>query len=237
MGSTDIAAVVLFAALANAVICGAQEVGFVDLTQVEARVDLRHPVSESRASSMSTIGQTKPCFGRVDDAGALRTTLVSLDRSHYQIGDEPVFEVTVENVGARPLKIPFSPHLADLQPKDPSQKFSYRRLDITLWVAAGEQWTGNTGGSVALYGSDGRPGTMLTLNPGEWVRIVGRGDLELPMDGMGPTRTIDHLFAQSALDKVEVLMTPTAAASVSREICLAQTHGQSLSIVLVTTTE
>jgi hypothetical protein len=54
----------------------------------------------------------------------LRGTLVSLD-TDYHIGDEPRFEVTIENAGSSPLRVLFSPHLADLQPQDPAQKFAY----------------------------------------------------------------------------------------------------------------
>jgi hypothetical protein len=50
------------------------------------------------------------------DAGALRTTLVWLDRDEYAVGDHQKFEVRIENVGAVPVEMPFSPHLADLQP-------------------------------------------------------------------------------------------------------------------------
>src|SRR6516165_3985874 len=78
------------------------------------------------------IQETHGCFDSTKNAGTLRTALVSLDRTHYQIGDEPVFEVTVENVGSAPLRIPFSPHEAGLQPEDPAQKFAYSELHVVL---------------------------------------------------------------------------------------------------------
>src|SRR5580704_16242277 len=76
--------------------CRAQEVATVDLTKVAARLDLRRP----KATSPVTDGyhgtqDTRMCSDARRNAGALRTSLVSLDRTHYQASDEPRFEVTV----------------------------------------------------------------------------------------------------------------------------------------------
>ena len=113
--------------------CLAQEVGFVDLTQIVARTELRHPAPRNDEATDRRGGD-----GIVDrshdycdvpnapkDVGALRTTLVWLDRDEYAVGDHQKFEVRIENVGSVPVEMPFSPHLADLQPVDASQKFGY----------------------------------------------------------------------------------------------------------------
>jgi hypothetical protein len=67
--------------------------------------------------------------------GALQATLQSMNRTHYRLADEPIFEFKVQNVGSTLIEIPFSPHLADLQPSDPGQKFSVKHLAIS-WVIA-----------------------------------------------------------------------------------------------------
>jgi len=215
----------------------AQEVASLDLTAIEARTDLRRPRATSTAKvAPSSINSYHPCYESTHYAGALRTTLVSLDSTHYEVGDEPKFEVTVENVGTAPIKIPFSPHLADLQPKDATQKFAYNELRLELWIAAGEDWRADTGGSVALYGSDDHTGTMLTLKPGEFVRIIGMGYLALPPDGMqvpGGINSVDHIEAVATLHRGEILLTATAEATVDREICLDITKGQSVHIDLI----
>jgi len=214
----------------------AQEVAFLDLTTIEARTDLRSPEATSTVTGpRGSIHSEAPCYDSTHYAGAVRTKLVSLDSTHYEVGDEPKFEVTVENVGTAPVKIPFSPHLADLQPKDATQKFAYNELRLELWIAAGEDWRANTGGSVSLYGTDDRMGTMLTLSPGESVRIIGMGYIALPPDGMevpGGINSIDHIEAVATLHRREILLTATAEATVDREICLDITKGQSVQINL-----
>lgn len=210
----------------------------MDLTKVTARVELRRPKQIStEGKGWGGIERYEPCLGSANPAGSLRTTLVSLDRTHYQVGDESRFEVTVENVGSAPLKIPFSPHLADLQPEDPAQKFAYSELQLAVWIAAGAEWSTNTGGRVTLYGDDDHPGTMMQLNPGEWVQIIGKGKFELPYDGgvldrIRSGHSADHVYAQASLYGVESLVTPSAVATVGREVCLAQTRGQGAPIQL-----
>jgi hypothetical protein len=229
-------AIVLAIALTLLSTCHAQEVASVDLTKVTARVELRRPKQIStEGKGWGGIERYEPCLGSANPAGSLRTTLVSLDRTHYQVGDESRFEVTVENVGSAPLKIPFSPHLADLQPEDPAQKFAYSELQLAVWIAAGAEWSTNTGGRVTLYGDDDHPGTMMQLNPGEWVQIIGKGKFELPYDGgldLIRSAQADHVYAQASLYRVESLVTPSAGATVGREVCLAQTRGQGAPIQL-----
>jgi hypothetical protein len=208
----------------------------LDLTKVAARVDLRRPEATSPVTGgYGSSQETTSCFDSIHKIGALHTSLVSLDRTHYQIEDEPTFEVTIENNGSTPVKIPFSPHLTDLQPKNPAQKFAYFKLQITLWIAAGEQWSTNTGGTVTLYGAIDHANTMLTLNPGEWVRVIGKGHLALDQDLVKRVLSdhpADYVYAQASLYHQETLITPTLSATVGREVCLAQTQGQSIAIQL-----
>jgi hypothetical protein len=93
--------IALAGALSSTIACASQEVGFVDLTLVEARADLRHPaprtdeVSERRGgASMLYDCEAFPKAPR--GAGTLRTTLVWLDRSEYAVGDSQKFEVQIE---------------------------------------------------------------------------------------------------------------------------------------------
>jgi hypothetical protein len=216
--------------------CSAQEVASIDLTEVAARIDLRRP----QATSPVTGGyhgyqDTRPCFDTTHNAGTLRTSLVSLDRIHYQVGDEPRFEVTFENTGSAPIRIPVSPHLADLQPTDPAQEFAHYELQIALWIAAGGQWDTNAGGSAILYGADDHANTMLTLDPGEWVRIIAKGDFDLDEDLIKLTLSshpADQANAQTSLFREETLITPTQSATMAREVCMAKTQGQPVPIQL-----
>jgi len=55
-------------------------------------------------------------------------------RDEYAVGDHRKFEIRIENVGRATVVMPFSLHLADLQPLDGSQKFGYSvvRLEFEL---------------------------------------------------------------------------------------------------------
>ncbi len=146
-------------------------------------------------------------LGRSTQQASLRTTLVSLDNTYYQVEDQPRFEVTVENVDSAPLRLPFSPHLADLQPEDPAQKFAYSELQVVLWIG-GKTWDANTGGAVSLYGADDHAHTMVTLNQGEWLRIIGKGKLTLPSDEpvselIRSGSVVDHAFAKVSLYRLK----------------------------------
>lgn len=210
----------------------AQELASLDLTKIEARVDLRRPKATSPAKGgYSGNDETVRCFDSKQNAGSLHTSLVTLDRTHYEIEDEPTFEVTVENNGFTPVRIPFSPHLTDLQPKNPAEKFAYFALEITLWIASSERWSTNTGGGVILYGSNDHPNTMLTLNPGEWVRVIGNGHL-FRGNFTSFSDPADQAYAKASIFREETLITPTQSATVKREVCLAHTQGPSVPIRL-----
>jgi len=220
------------------VFCLAQEIGSADLTKVMARVDLRHPPTKTRTSGPHTgVDEIYLCSDSAKTTGELRTTLVGLDRTHYRVGEKPVFEVTIENIGSVPVKVPFSPHLADLQPADPGQKFAYSALVLELWVG-GTQWDSNSEGSVILYGSRHHPGTMLTIHPGEWVRVIGEGHISVPTEDRNVANLIssgdavDHANAKLSLYQAEMLLAPTSGATVSREVCLHQSQGRSVPITV-----
>ena len=189
------------------------------------------------ASPRGGIHEIYACSNRANSSGALRTALLSLDRTHYQVGDKPKFEVTIENVDSTPIRIPISPDLADLQPKDPAQKFNYSELQTVLWIAAGTEWSANTGGVISLYGADDHADTMLTLNPGESVRIIGEGKFSLPADGLSVglihlTHAVNRAYAEVSIYRNATLLASTAVATVSREVCLRRPGGQRVAIVL-----
>ena len=164
----------------------------------------------------------------------MRATLAALERAQYQFGDEAVFEVRIENVGSQPLAIPFSPYLADLQPANPSQKFEFSQLSVALWIG-GKQWNSNMGGSVFVYGADNHPETLVSLRTGEWVRIIGRGKIELPLDS-GVTDFImagdgiNHANAQISLKTTTMQITASTEVSAGQELCIAKVQGPTVPI-------
>ena len=130
------------------------------------------------------------------------------------------FEVRIENIGSVPIEMPFSPHLADLQPADASQKFGYSVVRVEFWIG-GTRWeTTDSRGEAALYGANQHPGTMLTMHPGEWVRIIGKA--ALPEEVMSFVRNgdaVNHANAQLSIHQVEALLTANASWTFRRGVC------------------
>ena len=77
---------------------------------------------------------------------------------------------------------PIFPTLGRFSTERSAQKFSYSELQIILSITGGDHWSARTGpgGSAVLYGGDDRPGTMLSLQPGQWARIIGEDRSDLP---------------------------------------------------------
>ena len=213
----------------------AQEVASIDLTQITPRTDLRRPAPTSvTSSSVSGTNENHACTDIDQSVGALHTTLASLDHTQYQFSNEPVFEVRIENVGSQPLQIPISPNLADLQPTDPSQKFEFSQLSVALWIG-GKRWNANMGGGVFLYGAESHPETLVSLHTGEWVRIIGKGKIELPLDS-GVTDFImsgdgiNHANAQISVKTTTVQITSATAVTASQELCITKVQGPTVPI-------
>lgn len=169
-------AIATLALLATA--CVAQEVASVDASHVAPRTELRYP-----PVAQASCENDGPCTGgaRVSvgigcgaespkDPRAIRTTLTWLDYLAYEEGEEAEFEVRLENVGTVSLRLPGTPHLADLQPADESVPFDYYSLSISLEILP---FVGI--GSIQLYGTD--KASLITVHPGEWVRVRGRAQL------------------------------------------------------------
>lgn len=219
----------------------AQQVGSVDLTQIEQRWELRRPqaregdATKRRGMSLSS----DSCATVPNDAPSVQTTLVWLDRDQYSETDRPKFEARVLNIGSVPVKIPFSPHLADFQPEDPSAKFSYWELWVSLEIIIAVrniQWTVGAG-DAALFGNDSHPGTMLTLEPGEWVQIIAQGQpISDPLSNLPPMAhsadAITHINASVKIDRNEMLLTSTESATVEHPLCMNQKQGPNVAVKL-----
>src|SRR5438067_3946011 len=117
-----------------------QEIGYLDLTTAEPRTQLRFPPApaptcENGDSCLGAGGGVgSAACGAADprDPRALKTTLTSLDRISYVPGEQIVFEVKLENAGSVPIRIPWNPNLADLQPQNASKTFNYLEMYLAL---------------------------------------------------------------------------------------------------------
>jgi len=137
-------------------------------------------------------------------------------------------------MGDAPVSIPMSPHLADLHPTDVSQMFSYESLVINLWIAGGDAWSANTGGTVTLYGSEKSTKGIGILKPGEWIRVRGKGRITMPGDGLDILQqiraghSVDRMYAETSLYRVNGAVIEGTETTATREICLPHAPGQSL---------
>lgn len=184
--------------LIGACICiQGQEVSFVDLTVVEQRTVLRHPPApppvceDGKGCTMSGgIGGTSVGCGAPDrrDPHALAISVLRVGSTAIDPDRPFEAEFQVLNSGRVPIDLPVSPHLSDLQPADESFAFSYFSLALVIRIEREDhQQDLGSVGFVALYGSPDHPGTMVSLKPGEWVRVKANVTLQLRPRLAGPT--------------------------------------------------
>jgi len=161
-------------------------VRFVDLTAVEQRIALRRtpPPKQTHFSPDGSAGVAASsqsllvgeCGLGANEPRALQTTVTWLDHLSYQEGDSIEWAVKIKNAGSMPISLAASPHLSDLQPRDASEPFSYDETGIGLAIRTEDGRTDLT--HVSVYGSHSEPGTMVTLEVGEWIRVRSRSRIE-----------------------------------------------------------
>jgi len=173
----------LLAQLLVPVILQAQEVGYIDLTSVRQRTDLRHPPALPPSDCKAGMTCTGPGWGGGSvtdgapdyrDPHALTVQILSVVPDRIDPVQPIEVEFRVLNSGRVPLELPVSPHVSDLQPPDESRSFNYMSLALAVNMIVGDaqmQPIANGPSFVELYGSREDPRTMLMLNPGEWIRV------------------------------------------------------------------
>ena len=160
---------------------GAQEVAYLDLVDVKPRTELRHPAppppvckEDGTCTVSGSVGSMSVGDGGMgaNEPKALKTTLLSLDRFAYAPDDAAEMEIKIENVGSVDMVIPWSPHLADLQPADEKQIFHYRSFAAVLKLTnTADKSQQSIIEAVHLYGITEKTDTLKTLKPGEWLRL------------------------------------------------------------------
>lgn len=170
---------VLMLFLVPTALCRAQEVKFVDLTNLHPKTALRFQPGvplcppEQKTCVVNGFGGEMIENDKSPDPNDPHILGISIDRvSTTRLTLDP-FEVgfRIVNTGSAPIDIPVWGDLSDLQPADPWQTFNYLSLSIIVELARPDE-PGNYGttGS-ALYGSLQRPETIVSLKPGRWVRV------------------------------------------------------------------
>ena len=145
----------------------AQGIGWLDLTDLHARQRIRTP----RTISGGCGG------GEFEPALSASITLTYLDKISYSVGEEVTYEVKIQNTGKEPIEIPWTPHLGNLEPADPSQAYAF--LDAAILLDFTEPVSNRSFSLCATsYGSLNMVGTTRTLLPGESVFVRARQKLQ-----------------------------------------------------------
>lgn len=105
----------------------------------------------------------------------LKVTLVSLDKQTYELGEEVIYEITLENISKDDLIIPYSVDYDKVKPDEESNPPGYASMFLSLVIndeLTGKQFVAGE----SLYGSELLSGSLKRLEPGQKVtiRIPGR---------------------------------------------------------------
>lgn len=167
-----------------------QEIAYIDLTGVTQRTTLRQ-VPPKCADGASCVGGGfgGAIGGACGSAGKasrwLRISITWTDSLAYDDGEEVRWEAKLEKIGTDKIMLPVSPHLSDFQPDNPSKVFRYLKLRIAVGFWTSQRFAEFEG--LSLYGVKEHPNSMVTLLPGEWVRIRGESRATLhsnePVEG------------------------------------------------------
>jgi hypothetical protein len=217
---------------------GAQEVKFVDLSSIQQRTQLRVPPTQQPNCV------PEPCVverGSLSDGAPLRQDPrglgIALDRVTPSDISLDAFQVDfrVLNTGLVPIEVPVSPHLSDLQPPGEPREFQYLNLALLVRLTSTGPMHALGVGWVEMYGSADRRETIVSLKPGQWVRVDAkvklhtwpshpseaqlRGDFWLrnktfkPGDKGGYVEAVDVYPNRTLLPAIAVHFSPTRSAS------------------------
>ncbi len=158
-----------------------QEIKFIDLSNVQQRTALRSPPAQ-QPDCLPNLG----CVGGGHGGGSvadgapeakdLRALGVAIDSvATTDITLDPFeAEFRIMNTGLVSIDLPVSPHLSDLQPADEWQRFQYLSLALEVRLSATAPVQALGLGYVELYGSVEHEDTMVTLKPGQWIRVKAK---------------------------------------------------------------
>lgn len=138
-------------------------------------------------------------------------------------------EFRILNTGLVPIEVPIFPNLSDLQPPDETKSFNYLSLALVVKLEGPAEGMGF--GRVELYAATDHEGTIVTLQPGQWVRVKSKMELSewpskpllarlkgdywlrtnvfTPREGGGFTEVTNLYPNHSSFPAIEVQFTPT----------------------------
>jgi hypothetical protein len=169
----------------------AQEVKFIDISNVRQRTELRNPPAPQSDCKEGTgcggYGGGSIGDGAPDqrDPHALGIYLLRVTPTDINPVEPFQVEFKVLNTGTAPMELPVAPHLSDLQPSDESVAFRYFSLALVVREEAESQGLRvSSVGFVELFGAPDHAESMMILQPGEWIRV--RANVKLLTWPSGP---------------------------------------------------
>ena len=154
----------------------AQEIKYIDISNIRPRTELRYPPAPQSNSKGLGGGEGGGSVrdGAQDyrDPHALGIYLLGVTPTDINPSEPFQVEFKILNTGAAPIELPVSPHLSDLQPRDESAAFDYFSLALVVRGEGEPQGPRvDSVGFVELFGSADHAESMMVLRPGEWMRV------------------------------------------------------------------
>lgn len=136
--------------------------GCISLSMGQLVVNATAPYSELRrqpsSGSASSIGRSLPVQVEVE---------INPERQNGAGMMEVDF--VLRNNGEKPILLPVSPNPSELEPSDPDLVYTMQVL--TLRLSSSTDLRAELKGGATLFGNANYPGTMLTLAPGQFLRV------------------------------------------------------------------
>jgi hypothetical protein len=137
---------------------GGREIGSLDITLLAPK-----PMRLKIAGGGGTVG------GIGGNGIAGEPTLKFISRPLVNRGPN-FYEIKIVNVSGRNQDVPWDPNGSDFEPGESVNSFVIRTVAVSLQATCGERVMAAT--SVELYGSSTVQGSVVTLHPGDWVRLT-----------------------------------------------------------------
>ena len=153
-----------------------QEIGYIDLSDNTFRGSSRQVRNGGGSCGSSPHAEDK-------SRAKFTVTLVSLDKTHYRLGEEVTFEIRILNGGKKSVVVPWTPHLGDIEPADRGAGYRYRVGVVQLSFLDPEGFELPVFEN--LYGAQDAPGSLRQLAPGQWFVVRGRKNIQAFQDGWG----------------------------------------------------
>jgi len=146
----------------------AQDTNVLDLTKLRASSEQTMTGSGGGLGpSMSTPKTT-----------SLKVTLKSLNKTNYYLGERVSYEIMLQNITTHTVVIPWTPDQLSVKPSLKEYPSGYMEGNISLFISdksSGDQFLDVQ----SLYGSHLVPNSLKKLRPGERVRILAAGKINL----------------------------------------------------------